>query len=55
MTGAQVEPSVVAEGSMVSRYQFERTGYFVKDPDSTPQRPVFNRTVTLRDSYARMK
>ena len=55
VTGAQVEPSVVAEGSMVSRYQFERTGYFVKDPDSTPQRPVFNRTVTLRDSYARMK
>jgi glutaminyl-tRNA synthetase len=53
--GAKVEPSVVAEGSLVSRYQFERTGYFVKDPDSTPERPVFNRTVTLRDSYAKMK
>ena len=55
VTGAKVEPSVVAEGSMTSRYQFERTGYFVKDSDSTPERPVFNRTVTLRDSYAKMK
>ncbi|MEO8625054.1 MAG: glutamate--tRNA ligase family protein, partial [bacterium] len=53
--GAKVEPSVVAEGSLVSRYQFERTGYFVKDSDSTPAHPVFNRTVTLRDSYAKMK
>ena len=55
VTGTKVEPSVVAEGSMTSRYQFERTGYFVKDSDSTPERPVFNRTVTLRDSYAKMK
>jgi glutaminyl-tRNA synthetase len=55
VSGAKVEPSVVAEGSLVSRYQFERTGYFVKDLDSTPERPVFNRTVTLRDSYAKMK
>jgi glutaminyl-tRNA synthetase len=55
VNGAKVEPSVVAEGSLVSRYQFERTGYFVKDVDSTPERPVFNRTVTLRDSYAKMK
>ena len=55
VTGAKVEPSVVAEGTMTSRYQFERTGYFVKDSDSTPERPVFNRTVTLRDSYAKMK
>ena len=52
--GAKVEPSVVGD-ALVARYQFERTGYFVKDVDSTPERPVFNRTVTLRDSYAKAK
>lgn len=52
--GAKVEPSVVGD-SLVSRYQFERTGYFVKDVDSTAERPVFNRTVTLRDSYGKAK
>jgi glutaminyl-tRNA synthetase len=34
--------------------QFERLGYFCADPDSTPDRPVFNRTVTLRDTWARL-
>ena len=38
-----------------SRYQFERLGYFCVDPDSTPEKPVFNRTITLRDSWARMQ
>ncbi|MDP8204338.1 MAG: glutamine--tRNA ligase/YqeY domain fusion protein [Candidatus Tenebribacter mawsonii] len=37
------------------RCQFERLGYFCVDPDSTPQKPVFNRTVTLRDTWARMQ
>jgi len=54
VTGAKVEPSLVGD-SLVSRYQFERTGYFVKDVDSTVERPVFNRTVTLRDSWAKVK
>ncbi len=35
--------------------QFERQGYFCLDPDSTPRRPVFNRTVGLRDSWARIQ
>jgi len=52
--GAKVEPSVLAD-PIGSKYQFERTGYFVKDQDSAPDRPVFNRTVTLRDSWAKMK
>ena len=52
---AKVERSVLSDAP-ASRYQFERTGYFVHDAvDSTPERPVFNRTVTLRDSWARMK
>ena len=52
--GAKVEPSVLADPPG-SRYQFERTGYFVSDPDSTSDCPVFNRTVTLRDSWAKVK
>jgi glutaminyl-tRNA synthetase len=34
--------------------QFERQGYFQRDPDSTPGRPVFNRTVGLRDTWAKV-
>jgi glutaminyl-tRNA synthetase len=49
----KVEPSVkgVAAGA---RYQFERVGYFCVDPDSTPGKPVFNRTVQLRDTWAKL-
>jgi glutaminyl-tRNA synthetase len=54
VTGAKIEPSVADEPAG-SRYQFERTGYFISDPDSKPGALVFNRTVGLRDSWARMK
>ena len=55
VSSAKVEPSVLNDPPG-SRYQFERTGYFVHDAiDSTPRKPVFNRTVTLRDSYAKLK
>ncbi len=37
------------------RYQFERLGYFCVDPESTPDRPVFNRTVGLRDTWAKIE
>ncbi len=47
-----VEPSV-KDAAPGTRYQFERTGYFCVDKDSTPCKLVFNRTVTLRDSYAK--
>ncbi|MCS7087985.1 MAG: glutamine--tRNA ligase/YqeY domain fusion protein [Thermoflexales bacterium] len=48
------EPSVA--GSPVGKhYQFERLGYFVVDPDSTPERLVFNRAVTLKDEWAKIK
>ena len=39
----------------LEKFQFERLGYFCVDPDSTPAHPVFNRTVTLRDAWARME
>ena len=52
---AKVEPSV-ANDAPGTRYQFERTGYFVSDTvDSKPGHLVFNRTVTLRDSWTKQK
>ena len=52
--GCFVEPSL-AEAASGERFQFERTGYFAVDPDSTAGRPVFNRTVSLRDSWAKIE
>ncbi len=51
---AKLEPSLsgVTAGA---RYQFERIGYFCVDPDSTAQKPVFNRTVGLRDTWAKVQ
>jgi len=49
-----VEPSV-SGASPGARFQFERVGYFCVDKDSTPERLVFNRTVTLRDSWAKIE
>ncbi len=49
-----VEPGL-AGAAKLSRFQFERIGYFCVDPDSTPDKPVFNRTVTLKDSWAKTK
>ncbi|WP_426750560.1 glutamine--tRNA ligase/YqeY domain fusion protein [Myxococcus sp. Y35] len=50
---ARVEP-MLADAAVESRFQFERTGYFYVDPkDSKPGKPVFNRTVTLKDSWTK--
>ena len=49
----KVEPSL-ASAAPGSRFQFERIGYFCVDRDSTPSCPVLNRTVTLKDSWARI-
>ncbi len=55
MSNAVVEPAL-ADAEPGDHYQFERTGYFVADEkDSRPGAPVFNRTVTLRDTWAREK
>jgi glutaminyl-tRNA synthetase len=54
LEGCQVEPSLAA-ATAESRYQFERTGYFCPDPDSTPGKLVFNRSVTLRDTWAKIE
>jgi len=49
-----LEPSL-ADPEIGARYQFLRQGYFCADPDSTPECPVFNRTVGLRDSWAKIQ
>ncbi|MFQ5415440.1 MAG: glutamine--tRNA ligase/YqeY domain fusion protein [Myxococcota bacterium] len=53
LAGCRIEPSVRG-ASPGSRYQFERQGYFCVDPDSSDEKPVFNRTVTLRDSWGKI-
>jgi glutaminyl-tRNA synthetase len=45
----------LAELAHGDRVQFERQGYFCVDPDSTTERPVFNRTTTLRDTWAKIQ
>ena len=50
---AKVEPSL-ANARPGERFQFERLGYFAVDPDSEPGSPVFNRTVSLRDTWAKV-
>ena len=54
LTGCKLEPSL-SGASPGERYQFERLGYFCVDPDSTPGNPVFNRTVTLKDTLAKIE
>ena len=55
VTDAKLEPSL-SDAAPGSRYQFERQGYFCVDTkDSTPERIVFNRTTTLRDTWARVQ
>ena len=52
-THCKLEPSLGVARSG-DRYQFERLGYFCADPDGTPTAPVFNRTLSLRDSWAKI-
>jgi len=54
LESCRVEPGL-KHVSVGARYQFERLGYFCVDPDSTTQRLVFNRTVTLRDAWAKIE
>jgi glutaminyl-tRNA synthetase len=51
---AKLEPSL-AKAPAGGRFQFERLGYFCVDPDSKPGKPVFNRTVALKDAWAKVQ
>jgi glutaminyl-tRNA synthetase len=54
LTDAKLEPSL-ASATVENRYQFERVGYFTVDPDSAPGKLVFNRTLPLKDSWAKIE
>jgi glutaminyl-tRNA synthetase len=54
ITNAKLEPSL-ANAAIGDRYQFERLGYFCVDPDSKPGKPVFNRTIALKDTWAKLE
>ncbi len=54
LTGCLVEPSL-RQAPAGTRYQFERTGYFCVDPDSSSSSLVFNRTVSLKDAWAKIE
>lgn len=54
LKNSYVEPGL-AGAAPGSRYQFERLGYFCVDPDSSDQKPVFNRIVTLKDTWAKVE
>ena len=54
LTNCKLEPSL-ARAEAGDRYQFERLGYFCVDPDTTSERLVFNRTVPLRDTWAKIE
>lgn len=53
LTGCKVEPSL-RSAKPLEKFQFQRLGYFCVDYDSTPSNPVFNRTVQLKDTWAKM-
>jgi glutaminyl-tRNA synthetase len=54
LTGCKVEPAL-GDVKALDRFQFERLGYFCADPDSQPGKPVFNRTVPLKDTWAKIE
>ena len=54
LTGSKLEPAL-AGAAAGSRCQFERIGYFCVDPDTTPEKLVFNRTLPLRDTWAKIE
>ena len=54
LAGCRLEPGL-AGAAPGDRYQFERVGYFCVDPDAAAGAPVFNRTVGLRDTWARIQ
>ena len=54
LTGCKLEPAL-ADAAVGETVQFERLGYYCADPDGSNATPVFNRTVGLRDQWARMQ
>ncbi len=55
VTGAKLEPFVMQNASQGAKFQFQRVGYFTPDYDSTPEHPVFNRTIALKDTWEKVQ
>ena len=53
LENVKIEPFLAQNAKVEDKYQFQRIGYFCVDPDSTPERLVFNRTIGLKDSWAK--
>jgi glutaminyl-tRNA synthetase len=54
LTGCKLEP-LMADNAVGDAVQFERNGYFATDPNSTPKHLVFNQTMAMRDSWAKIQ
>ena len=55
VTGAKLEPYVMQHAERGTKFQFQRIGYFTPDYDSTPEHPVFNRTIALKDTWEKIQ
>ena len=55
VTGAKLEPYVMQHAEPGAKFQFQRVGYFTPDYDSTPEHPVFNRTIALKDTWEKVQ
>ena len=53
--GVKLEPFIMANAQPGTKFQFQRVGYFTPDPDSTPEHPVFNRTIALKDTWEKVQ
>ena len=51
----KIEPYLAETAKVGNHYQFQRIGYFTVDPDSTESKLVFNRTISLKDSWAKVQ
>lgn len=55
VTGAKLEPFLAENAEPGKHFQFQRVGYFTPDPDSKPGKPVFNRTIALKDTWEKLQ
>ena len=55
VTGVKLEPYVMEVAVPGAKFQFQRVGYFTPDYDSTPEHPVFNRTIALKDTWEKVQ
>ena len=52
---AKLEPYIIENATKFAKFQFQRVGYFTPDYDSTPEKPIFNRTIALKDTWEKVQ